>query len=273
MKRAIWIALLITLPGCAGLIVLAQSSGHSQSEQAQIVQVQQTPQAQPPRLPRRDESFDAPLRKTVVDLGVSPYAAGDHPAHGELACYFFRSFMVKVLDLKQKGAEWIAIAPDADSGSLRCVREHGKGEKVIEHWFGYFAGVKGNLIFLNGDDGYQGGYPFGVFDSATGKRLFGDSRELAEKEFHFAHDGNGLVVRYRRVFVAECSIPGKKEACWEEIERKAGLASQPMPACTGYGGQTGEADPSVVSFPVEVMLLPEIRRRQVAGPVKCWAAQ
>jgi hypothetical protein len=273
MRKPIWIALLIALPGCAGLMVLAQSSGHAQSEQAQIMQVKQAPQTQPPRLSRRDESFDAPLRKTVIDLGVSPYAAGDHPAHGELACYFFKGFMVKQLDLKQKGAEWIAIAPAGDSGSPRCAREHGKGEKVIQNWAGYFAGVKGNLIFLNGDDGFNGGYPFGVFDSATGKKLFADSRDLAGKELQFVRDGQRLAVRYRRVYSAECSIPGKKEACWEEIERKVGLASQPMPACVGYDSQVGETDPSVISYPVEVTLLPEIHRRQISGPVKCWAAQ
>ena len=276
MKKVVWIALIVVLLGGAGAFLAYRISIRTQSEQphpqpsAQSQLSQQAAQTQP-QVVSQEESFDDPLHKTVVDLGVAPNVSPVE--HSALSCYYFKGFMVKELDLKELGDEWIAIAPDEDSSMLPCTQEHGKGEIVIQNWTGYFAGVKGNLVFLNAEDGFNGGYPFGVFDAATGKKLFEDSRELGKEEkLRFVSDKKGSVLRYQRIDVAECSIPLKKSECWEEIMRKSGLKSQPMPVCAGYGGNIDETDPSVVSYPVEVALQPGFERRLLSGPVKCWAA-
>lgn len=49
--------------------------------------------------------------------------------------------------------------------------------KVIRYpeWVGYFKGAKGNLVFFDADDGINGGMPFVVYDSKTGKSVFKDS--------------------------------------------------------------------------------------------------
>jgi hypothetical protein len=275
MKKIVWISLIVVLLGGAGAFVLYRISMPTLSEQPhptpsmQNQISQQAVQTQPLVAPH-DESFDEPLRKMVVDLGVSEYSAHEH---SELRCYFYSSFAVKELDLKQQGDEWISIVPISASNLPSCAQEHSNNEIVIKDWSGYFDGVKGNFVFLNADDGYNGGYPFGVFDAATGKKLFEDSRELGKEEkLRFVADGKGLILRYQRIDVAECSIPQKKSECWEEIKRKTGLRSQPMPVCAGYGGNIDETDPSVVSYPVEVALLPGFNRRLLSGPVKCWAA-
>ncbi len=272
MKKVIWIVLLVVLLGVAGFLAFLHVATRSPMERSQIQQAQQTQQAQKtPELQAapREESFDNPLRKTVVDLGAAPNVSPVE--HSALSCYFFNGFMVKELDLKELGDEWIAIVPASGSKVPPCVQEHGQGEMVIQGWTGYYDGVKGNLVFLNAEDGFNGGYPFGVFDPATGKKLFEDSRELADRELHFASDEKRTALRYRRIHVAECSIPEQKDACWKQIEQKTGLSSQPMPACTGYGGNIDETDPSVVSYPVEVTL-PGFNLRMLPGPVKCWAA-
>jgi hypothetical protein len=221
----------------------------------------------------REESFDEPLRKMVADLGVSEFSGGNNPEHSEVRCYIYSNFMVKELDLKQLGDEWISIAPVSASNPPPCAQEHGDNEIVIKYpdWTGYFAGVKGNLVFLNAEDGFNGGYPFGVFDAATGKKLFEDSRELGKEEkLRFVSDGKGSVLRYQRIDVEECSIPLKKSECWEEVMRKTGLKYQPMPVCAGYGNNIDQNDHSVVSYPVEVTLQPGFERRLLSGPVKCW---
>jgi hypothetical protein len=208
---------------------------------------------------------------TDVDLGPSPYSVGDHPEHSELRCRYYNGFLVKELDMKQQGDEWIAIAPGSYVDTP-CTKGHGKDEIVVKGWSGYFAGVKGNLVFLNGDDGYNGGYPFGIFDSESFKKIYEDSRQLDDDKFQFSGDEKHVAVRYLRVEAADCSIPEKKNECWENIELKNGLSPQPMPVCTGYRDLPDETDPSVVSYPVELTLIPAVSLKLLPGPVKCWAA-
>jgi len=218
------------------------------------------------------EPFDEPLRKTVVDLGPSQNTSPDR--HDKLSCYYYPRFLVKELNLNELGAEWIAIAPVDSVGNSACKKDHGKGEFTIDDQTGYFAGVKKNLVFLNAEDDFNGGYPFGVFDSATGKKLFEDSREAGKgvEELKFSRGNGNLILRYQRIYVADCSIPRDKSACSAKIVSKTGLTSQSMPSCSGYGGNIDETDPSVVSFPVEVALTSKPGSKLLPGSVKCWAA-
>ncbi|MGA3011430.1 MAG: hypothetical protein ABSD72_14320 [Terracidiphilus sp.] len=278
MKKVVWIALIVVLLGAVGVFVAYRISMRAMSEQPQPLPAVQSPpslqttQTQSQAAPQ-EGSFDEPLRKVVVDLGVSEYSAGNNPEHSEVRCNFYPGFVVKELDLKQEGDEWISIAPISASNPPPCTQENSGNEIVIkpQDWSGYFAGVKGNFVFLNAEDGFNGGYPFGIFDASTGKKLFEDSRESGKEEkLRFVSDGRGLVLRYQRIDVAECSIPEKKGECWEQIMRKAGLNSQPLPVCSGYGGNIDETANSVVSYAVEVSLLPGFERRLLSGPIHCW---
>jgi hypothetical protein len=82
--------------------------------------------------------------------------------------------MVKEYDEGQKGAAWLAIVPTGKGEApLSCTRSHVPDEMVIG-WWGYFKGAKTNLAFFNAPDGQDGGMPFAVFDSRTGKKIFED---------------------------------------------------------------------------------------------------
>src|ERR1039458_1247098 len=121
--------------------------------------------------------FDTPLKTSIVDLGPSPYYPGLKAAHIRLSCFYFSDFLVKEYDEGQKGAEWLSIVAIAKEEKPGCKRSHGMAERVIEgrEWTGYFKGVKGHLVFFDGDDGYNGGVPFAIFDSVTGQAVFQDS--------------------------------------------------------------------------------------------------
>src|SRR5215469_12486822 len=90
------------------------------------------------------EGFDRPLKKTVVDLGPSPFYPHSRHVRNKLTCFYYRSFTVKEYDEGQKGAEWLSIVPSAQA---TCTRKHGEGEKVYmdPEWSGYFWGVKGTF--------------------------------------------------------------------------------------------------------------------------------
>jgi len=122
------------------------------------------------------DSFDVPLKKTVVHLGQSPYYHGGN-VRVKLSCYFYSTFMVKEYDEGQKGAEWLSIVSvDARTAST-CTQSHAVAEKVIEEpeWGGYFKGAKRNLVIFHAADGTNGGMPFVVYDARTGTKVFQDS--------------------------------------------------------------------------------------------------
>jgi len=232
----------------------------------------------------QSESFDKPIKETVIDLGLSPYYPAVRQNHGQLRCHYFQRFMVKELDWGQKGDDWISIASNDPAHLTPCSQEHNDDETLHrEAQDEYFDAAKGNFVFLGAADCLDRGSPFRVFDVVSGKELFEDQRRLSPKgkiaDISFAKSGANLVMRYPSVVAAECSLPQKKSECWKEILRSTGLGPQPMPKCIGYSGfnrsegygTDDQSDPSVVSFPVEVTI-PEFKRRILPGPVTCWAA-
>jgi hypothetical protein len=77
------------------------------------------------------DSFDAPLKKKVVDCGLSPYHDPGRNQRNELSCYSYTTFMVKQYDEGQKGSEWLAIVPIVGQTAPECSLTHAANEKVI----------------------------------------------------------------------------------------------------------------------------------------------
>jgi hypothetical protein len=221
------------------------------------------------------DSFDKPLRKRVVNLGSAP---GYPSNHIKLSCYYYPNFMVKELDMAEEGAEWHAIAPVQAGHLPACTRSHGSGEQVIkgQEWSGYFKGVKGGLVFLNAEDGFNGGLDFAVCDSRTGKKIFEDSAGNSAGDYghlDFVGTSKGQTsLRYSRVVSGDCSVPKDGAACWEKFRKPPGLEGATMPPCSDYPGEQSGVSPSVLSYPVEVALFPQPSIKVVSGPVKCYPA-
>ena len=227
------------------------------------------------------DSFDAPLKKEVVDLGPSPYYRRQD-VRVKLSCYFYQTFMVKEYDEGQKGAEWQAILPIEKGAAPACTRSHAPGEKVIQYpeWSGYFSGAKGNLVFFDASDGTNGGMPFAVYDARTATKIFEDSaydssmwnKKVGESPFNqlrigTTRDGK-VVLRYLRVVEAGCDLYHKEKAvCWEQVKKRLELKGTQAPVCSGYTPDRWE---SAVAYPVEVFLFPTPARKTISGPVKCW---
>ena len=68
------------------------------------------------------ESFDKPIRKTVVNLGRSPYLMPNNPDRIQLSCFFYQDFMVKELnDPGVKGVRSVTVTPTIkESAPLSC---------------------------------------------------------------------------------------------------------------------------------------------------------
>jgi hypothetical protein len=230
-------------------------------------------------------SFDVPLKKEVVDFGLSENnPPGRKYFRVKLTCFFYPNFVVKEYNNEgEKGAEWLAIVPIQQGTAPACVRTHASGERVIKwpEWAGYFDGVKGNLVFINADDGTDGGMPFTIYDFRTGEMIFSDTaydsgigtQKVASSPFnHMRFSGaqdSDLTIRYLRVVEADCDLHTEGTACWDRVRKKLDLKSARMPVCTSYESISSRYA-SAVAYPVEVSLFPQPVTKTIDGPVKCW---
>jgi hypothetical protein len=230
-------------------------------------------------------SFDVPLKKRIVDYGPSPYYDPARRVRVKLSCFYFPTFMIKEYDEGQKGAEWLAILPVRKETVPKCHRSHEKEEKVIEgaEWGGYFRGVKSNLVFFDAADGYDGGLPFVIYDSVSGKKLFEDSaydsnmwnKKAKDSPFNqlrvSSTKSRPISITYLRVVEAGCDLHTEKMTCWDSVKASLELKSAQMPICSGYEN-ISDRFVSVIAYPIEVSLSQQPVVKSVAGPTKCWPA-
>ena len=190
--------------------------------------------------------FDKPVK--VVHVPLPPDK--DNPqAKPEVRCTYYPDFAVKEIDLGEEGDFQLSILRGKDSA---CRKENSANEKIVspDDWTGYFDGVFRNYIFFSAEDGWNGGLGFAVF-TPDAKKLFDD---VAKKWEMVATTGlpppagiagNGLALRYVRVYGAKCSLAGASgEACWAKIERDTGLQA-PAPDCEDLYAREQKRTPKV----------------------------
>src|SRR5262249_38342723 len=148
-----------------------------------------------------------------------------------------------------------------------CAEADIANEKVLnaKEWSGYFKGAKGNYVFFDADDGFNGGLGFAVYYGPDGKKLFDD----AAKSWHAVkRKGARLRLRYVRTYLASCSLFADAQGCWAKIKQDTGLTQPTPPDCSaaykaeqirmqGNKNVTPAqiaADPTVVDYEAETVL-------------------
>ena len=102
---------------------------------------------------------------------------------------------------------------------------------------GYFEGVKGDLVFFDASDSFNGGLPFAIYDASNGKELFEDSAYFdgasSSSALKVVSTGAGYALEYLRVASANCDLRSEGTACWNRIKAELSLQSDDPPLCTG----------------------------------------
>ncbi len=235
------------------------------------------------------ESFDKPIRRTVVNLGPSAYLMPNNPDQIQLSCFYYHDFMVKQLnDPGMKGVRWVTVTPVIKEDAPTCRVAHGSSERYMAKGWWSFEGVKRSLLFLEAADGdSNGGMPFRILDLKTGSKIFEDS-EWWNGHLEFTHTADETMsLRYLRVVAGDCSIPKDGMNCWSKSRRRYGLANETVPKCSGYRvegekewvvGDNGVppeeiSTASAIAYPVEVALFPRPSIKALPGPVNCSPVQ
>ena len=168
--------------------------------------------------------FDEPVAIDNLDL---PADKANPDAKHVVNCDRFKGFMVKEVDLGELGAEKLAILPEA----AKCVRDDPKEKPVKEDLARYFLGTKGNLVFFQAADGWNGGMPFVVIDATSMKKLFEDSFEGEDFEA-INVDGANVTIDYTRTYSADCSLYLDGTACAKKLNETLGLGTvAKLPEC------------------------------------------
>lgn len=218
--------------------------------------------------------FDKPSAEKVLPLKPAPLNPQTKP---NVSCFYYPGFMVKQIDMGEKGAAQLSIVPVTGTANPDCGEANTSAEKVIDSndWSGYFRGVKGNHIFFDADDGVNGGVGFAIFNPG-GKKLF---KDVAADLHTLEVTPKGLALSYRRVYSAPCSLVADAAGCWEKVKAETGLAASPADCAAAYEaerkayGNSAEqmaADPSVVEYDVETTLEDgQAKIKPVVGKVVC----
>jgi len=221
--------------------------------------------------------FDKPKETQVIKLPAEP----ENPqAKPKRTCTAYPGFVVKQIDTGEVGASELSIAA-LQGEPPKCTTKIAH-EVIIapETWSGYFSGAKGDFVFFDGDDGWNGGMPFAVFSAKTGNKLFSENREGDRYEAIEIADGT-LVVRFRRVWLAPCSLMVDAKACWAKIVAATSLPASRQPDCTAAYKKEMERTPkfandipamdSVISYAAEARYAGgKLAITPRSGSVQCW---
>lgn len=219
-------------------------------------------------------SFDAPIKKTIIDFGPARQFENHPEYRATLVCYYYPRLMIKEYDDFSPGA---VLSILSRQGKLpACNRVPQRGERAVRDGLGYLKGVKDALVFFDAGETFNGELGFDIYDSVSGKKIFGDSA-YTSGNFRVVSAQDGYVLKYLRVVDADCNLHLKGRACWSRIKAQFGLTTDDIPVCTGYehiAEVVGTDDvESRIAYPVEVTLAPRPIVKVLAGETKCWASQ
>ena len=195
--------------------------------------------------------------------------------------------MVKEVNFgEEKGAHQLSLVTLPRTGPLPACSANNAHEHIIpwQKWSGYYSGKVGGAFFFDADDGTNGGMPFVAY-TASAHEILRDSTELAERgAFRSIHwEGATLVVRYRRAWLAPCSMYTDPAGCWALVAARTGLPKAAQPDCrdkyeaeikraanSKYDADIAKSE-SVIGYEVEARATPgKTTFSPLAGRVTCW---
>ncbi len=174
--------------------------------------------------------FDAPLKTRHVELKADPR---NPQAKRRVSCFYYRSVVVKEVDLGEVGAERLALLPVLAGNATPCrdTKETYEYEISADRWSGYFRGVKADYAFFDAPDGTNGGLGFMVLRLVDRKPLFEDVAQHGIQAIE-ALD-RSLKLRYQRVYQGKCSAINDGAGCRAALSQETGVAEASLSGCAG----------------------------------------
>lgn len=224
--------------------------------------------------------FEKPTKVTSAALPPDSY----NPTFKHTRnCYYYPGTMVKELNYRdEKGAHRLSLVPiPVNEKPPSCDADNAR-EIILSKLSGYYLGKRGAAFFFEWADGSNGGMPFVAY-TAFGNQILEDSRELSERNAirSVRMDATELVVRFRRAWVAPCSLYADPAGCWKTIMAQTGIAARARPDCralyeaemkrtSNYAADIAKS-PTMIGYEVEARASRgKTRFTALPGRVTCW---
>lgn len=189
-------------------------------------------------------AFDVPTKVETKPLGQNR----------TLTCWRYPKLLVKQVDAHEKGAARLSFVR-VEGPAPACEEALAASERVLDDWSGYFAGVFGSLVIFDGDDGWNGGVGFAVYDATSGKQVLEDARVGAMSSVKGA-------LRYRRLVSLDCNA-ATDAACATKAMALANTKRDVGALCTkGYAKWLADFQKQVAKLPCDAECL-EGRKEQL----------
>lgn len=147
-------------------------------------------------------------------------------------CYRYATFaIVEMRSTDEIGAAEVTLRQEPPKGFALCQPEF-KGKttnlKIIE---GYFAGVAGGYIMIDGADSSEGQTEFQLIDVNTGLEVM-KSVHHPKEDFAIIKVGDATTLEFYAKLAVKCELAAQGEACWKKVlsENKV-VGKTPKPDC------------------------------------------
>ena len=85
--------------------------------------------------------------------------------------------------------------------------------------------MRGNYVFFDADDGWNGGMGFAVYSGQTGIKLLEDAYVKSLSALRL--EGERLHLQYMRMYQAPCSLYADTGDCWAKVKEATALGTPP----------------------------------------------
>lgn len=147
-------------------------------------------------------------------------------------CYRYATFaVVEMRSSDEVGAAELTIRHDPPKGFALCQTEFKGKTSNLRIGEGYFAGVAGGLIMVDGADSSEGQTEFQLFQADSGLEVMKSFHHPTE-EFTIMKSGDNISVEYFAKMAVKCELAKEGESCWKKVlaENKV-VGKTPMPDC------------------------------------------
>lgn len=171
------------------------------------------------------------------------------PGYSIETCFRYATYSVVELKSQDEvGSAELAVRHDPPKGFALCLPEFKGNTSNIRIIEGYFAGVAGGLILIDGADSTEGQTEFQLIDAESGTEVFKGFHHPTE-DFAIIKTGDAVSIEYFAKLPVKCELANEGEKCWKKVlsENKV-VGKTPMPDCAGEFDKTKTArtEPALV---------------------------
>jgi hypothetical protein len=139
---------------------------------------------------------------------------------------------------------------------------------------GYFAGIAGDYVVIEGADVGEGLPQFQLISLKTGKEIF-KSMHNPNEEFRLEQRGHRMSLRFFAKIPVKCALADEGEACWKKVLTLSPPAKHtPMPDCSESFAKAklAKTEDALVTIHAEVADLSKPKIRLLGGKATCQPA-